>query len=127
MVRLNVLEQVEIPLERDVRIVPALYQDLHAAQGFRLVDLLADFLERERVALVMLGTTIEGAEPAVGDADVRIVDVPVDDERHNVVRVLFAPHPIGLGAELDQRRALVEIEEIAHHAAGKNARRPSGT
>jgi hypothetical protein len=127
MIGLNVLEQVEIPLERDVRIVPALDQNLHAAHGLRLVDLLADLLERKRVPLVVFRPPIERAETAVGDADVRVVDVPVDDERDHVIRMLLSPDPIGFGTKLDERGALVEIQEVAHQAAGRNASRPSGT
>ena len=86
VVALDVAQQVEIPLERDVRIVPALHEDLHAAQRLRLVDLRADLLERERVPFAVLRPPVERAEAAVGDADVRVVDVAVDDVRDDVAR-----------------------------------------
>ena len=79
VVALDVAHQVEVPLERDVRIVPALEQDLHAADRLALVDLGADLLEAQHVALVVLGPAVERAELAVGDADVGVVDVAVDD------------------------------------------------
>ena len=84
VVALDVPQQVEVPLERDVRIVPALHEDLHAAERLGLVDLRADLLERERPALAVLGAAVERAEAAVGDADVRVVDVAVDDVRDDV-------------------------------------------
>ena len=90
MVALDVAHQVEVPLERDVRVVPALDQDLHAAERLRLVDLRADLLERERVALAVLRPPVERAEAAVGDADVRVVDVAVDDVRDDVAGVQLA-------------------------------------
>src|SRR2546430_3938016 len=51
-------------------VVAALDQDLHAAQRPQLVDLPADLLEGEYVALGVLGAAVERAELAVGDADV---------------------------------------------------------
>ena len=88
--RLDVAQQVEVPLERDVRVVPALDEDLDAAQRLRLVDLRADLLERQRVALAVLRPPVERAEAAVGDADVRVVDVPVDDVRDDAVGMPLA-------------------------------------
>ena len=111
--RLMYLQQVEIPLERDVRVVPALHQDLDAAQRLGFVDLGADLLERQRLAFVVLRAAVERAEAAVGDADVRVVDVAVDDVRDDAVRMLLAAHAVGLGAELEQRGVGVEVEEVA--------------
>ena len=45
MVPLDVAQQVEIPLERDVRVMTALHEDLHAAEGLHRIDLPADLLE----------------------------------------------------------------------------------
>src|SRR5207253_5622093 len=44
VVTLDVAQQIEIPLERDVGVVSALHQNLHAADRLELVDLPADFL-----------------------------------------------------------------------------------
>ena len=51
---LDVAHQLEVPLERDVGVVPALEQDLHAADRLALVDLGADLLEAEHVAFLVL-------------------------------------------------------------------------
>jgi hypothetical protein len=62
--------------------VATLHEDARAADCERLLDLLEDDRLREQVALgAVAGAAVEGAEVAVGDADVRVVDVPVDDER----------------------------------------------
>src|SRR5262249_20136784 len=59
----------------------ALHQDTGAADRERLLDLLEDHGLRQQVALAdVAGAAVEGAEVAVGDADVRVVEVPVDDE-----------------------------------------------
>ena len=44
VIPLDVLHQVEIPLEGDVRIVAALNQNLHAAKRFGLIDFRANLL-----------------------------------------------------------------------------------
>src|SRR5690606_37778222 len=45
MMALDVAHQLEIPLERDVRVVAALEKDLDPAERLTLVDLLTDLLE----------------------------------------------------------------------------------
>ena len=63
-------------------MVAALHQHAGAAERERLLDLLEDHRLRQQVALApVAGAAVEGAEVAVGDADVRVVDVAVDDER----------------------------------------------
>src|SRR4029079_16988035 len=71
---LDVPQQIEIPLEGDVRVVPALHQDLYCAQLLCFIDLLANLLVGERPALVVLGTPVERTEATVSDTDVRVVD-----------------------------------------------------
>src|SRR5687768_15234447 len=138
VVRLDVSHQVEIPLERDVGIMAPLNEDLHGAERLGLVDLGADLLEGQRVPLLMLRPAIEGAEPAIGDAHVRVVDVAVDDVRDDAVRMLRLAHAVRLDAELEEGRVLVEVEQITHcrrgqesgvrdQAAGRKASVPFGT
>ena len=64
---------------RQVRIVPALQQQLSAAEPNRLLDLRVDLVEAERVALARSDRPVERAELAARDADVRVVHVAVDD------------------------------------------------
>src|SRR5262249_11669603 len=53
-----------------------------AAERERLLDLLEDDRLRQQIALALVARSpVEGAEVAVGDADVRVVEVAVDDER----------------------------------------------
>src|SRR4029077_12621692 len=69
VVPLDVAHQVEVPLERDIGVVPALDEDLHSADGLELVDLAADLLERQHVPLAMFRPTVECAELAIRAAD----------------------------------------------------------
>jgi hypothetical protein len=118
MMLLDVAHQIEVPLEGDVRIVAPLKQDLHSADRLALVDLGADLLEAQHVAVAMLRPTVERAELAIGDADVGVVDVPVDDVGDHIRRVL--PPPLGVRqlAELEETGPLVEVESVLELAGG---------
>ena len=86
-------------------MVAALHQHAGAAERERLLDLLVDHRLRQQVALApVAGAAVEGAEVAVGDADVRVVDVAVDDERDAV----------GIGAAAAQLvRGAADRDEVA--------------
>jgi hypothetical protein len=60
---------------------PALHQNLRAVDPDEFLDLPADRLEAQRVAVGVFMVAPERAERALGGADVRVVDVPVDDVR----------------------------------------------
>src|SRR5215469_13906642 len=63
-------------------MVAALHEQTRAAESERLLDLLEDDRLRQEVALALVARpAVEGAEVAVRDADVRVVEVAVDDER----------------------------------------------
>src|SRR5207244_503982 len=104
MVALDICEQVQVPLERYIRIVAALHQDLHGAQLLGFLDLLSDLLIRERPPFVVLRAAIERAEAAIGNAHIRVIDIPVYDISDRVVRMLIRTDAIGLGGQLEQRR-----------------------
>jgi hypothetical protein len=54
---------------------------------------------------------VEGAKAAVRDADVGIVDVPVDDVRDRVMRMFGGANAISLEAELEEGRIPVEVQQ----------------
>ena len=61
----------------------SLHEQPGAADRERLLDLLVDDRLREEIRLALVARApVERAEVAVGDADVRVVEVPIDDERH---------------------------------------------
>ena len=95
-------EEILVPLDRQVGVVAALQQQLHAAERDRLVDLPEDLLEPEDVALAEPDRPVERAEVAARDADVRVVDVAVDDVGDDPVRVLARADAVGQLAEQRQ-------------------------
>src|SRR4029453_6862187 len=92
-------------------VVAALHEERGAADRQGLLDLLEDDRLRQEVALgTVARTTVEGAEIAVRVADVRVVDVPVDDERHAPPVDLAVAKLVGCAADRDQVAALEELD-----------------
>ena len=87
---------------RQLGVQPALEEDLHAAGVDDLLQLLAELLAREHVALGMPDGPIERAEAAARRADVRVVDVAIDDVRDDALRMLAAAHRVRREAELEE-------------------------
>ena len=85
-------------------------EDLHTPQRLAFVDLLANLLEAQNVALAVFRPAVERAELSVGDADIGVVDVSVDDVGHDICRVLPPPLCIREAPELEQARPLIELE-----------------
>ena len=125
-VGLHPAEQILVPGERQVRVEPALQQDLHAAQVDRLLELLGQHLARQRVALGLVGgRAVEVAELAAGDADVGVVDVAVDDVGDDAFGVQRPAAGVGGGAQLQHRRLGVEAHRLLGRQAPARRRRRS--
>src|SRR5215813_13079137 len=75
----DVTQQIEIPLERQFRMMPPLHQDLNTTNGRKFVQFLIDLLEREHVMIFIFLRSIKRAELAVNIANVRVIDVSIDD------------------------------------------------
>ena len=81
--RLDRAEEILVVVDPEVRVMAALHEEAGAADRERLLDLLVDHGLRQEIRLALIARApVERAEVAVGDADVRVVQVPVDDERH---------------------------------------------
>src|SRR5262249_41660757 len=111
--RLDGAEEVFVPRQRQIRIMPTLQQQLNAAYGDGLVDLAEDVFESEHVAVGRAHRTVERAEIALGDADVRVVDVAIDDVGDDPVRMLPGPDGVGQPAERGRRRVEVQTQSFA--------------
>ena len=99
-------EQILVPRQRQVGIVTTLEQELHAADGDRFVDLPEHLVEPEHVPFRRSDGPIERAEVAPGDADVRVVDVAVDDVGDDALGMLAGADAVGQrGRAAASRRA----------------------
>src|SRR6187401_2242297 len=83
-------EQIFVPGQRQIGIMTSLQQQLNAAYLDRLVDLAEDLVEAEYVSLIRADIAVKSAKVALRHADVRVVDVPVDDVGDCAVG-MFAP------------------------------------
>src|SRR5262245_13584358 len=88
-------EEILVPLDREVGVMATLQEQLVAADGDGLVDLLEDLLEAEHIAFARSDWPVERAEVAARHADVRVVDVAVDDVRHDPLGVLASADRVG--------------------------------
>src|SRR4051812_45639307 len=90
-----------------------LHEDAGPAQVYSLLNLLQNLLDAQNVAVAFLGlplSTVESTERAGHPADVRVVDVPVDDVRDDVARMEPA-------ADLIRRRR--ELQKVPVEEPGK--------
>ena len=110
-------EQILIVGERQVRMDAALHEDARAVERQRLLHLAADLLERQQVAFGIARLAVEGAEPALVDADVGVVDVAVDVVGGDRGIVEAVPHLVSGQAQVEQ----VAVEEQGMGIAGRDA------
>jgi len=115
--RPQIAEEVLVEGERQVGVHPALHQDASAVEGQRLLDLAADLLERQQIPLGVAGLPVEGAEAALVDADVGVVDVAVDVVGGDRGVVEAVAHLVGGHSELQQ----VAVEQQRMGIAGRDA------
>ena len=87
-----------------------------------------ELLARQHVALGLVGgRAVEVAELAAGHADVRVVDVAIDDVGDLAVGVQRLAARVGGGAELERRRVGVQAERVVgRQARCRRRRRPAG-
>ena len=105
-------EQVLEIFDLQIRIDAALHQHAGAAKVHGLLNLAEDLLFRENVALLVTHRPVEGAEAAVLGAEVRMVDVAVDDVARHALRVKLAPDGVGFHADADQVVALQGVQRF---------------
>src|SRR5918995_469947 len=90
------------PTTAQIWMETALQQDLVAAEGEGLLDLLGELLLAEQIPLLRRQVAVEGTERALGDTHVRVVDVAVDDVGDQALRVQALADGIGQHAEFQQ-------------------------
>ena len=78
-------KEVFVILDPKLWVMTTLEHDLGRTLGNSLVDPLENVLHGTAVSLRGTGQPIEGAERTLDNADVRVVDVPVNDEGGPVV------------------------------------------
>ena len=98
--------QIQVVVPGQVRVHPALQQEASATDGAGLRSLLGQLLPGEHIAAAVAGPVVEGAEGAVDVADVRVVDVAVDDIAGPGRVVVAVPEGRGSHRQVRQLRLL---------------------
>src|SRR5262245_52573589 len=83
----DVMQKIDVPFERQFRMIPALHQDLHAAGGSEFIQLLVELFEAENVMILIVLCPIKRAELAVNVAHVCVINVAIDDVGHDLAAV----------------------------------------
>ena len=106
--RTNRTQHILIVGKWQVGVNASLYHDLRPARRRRLADLRENLLQRQEVAVLRTYLCIERAEAALVHADIRVVDVAVNDERH---RIAEPPPPLRIrrASEADGVAAREEV------------------
>ena len=105
-------QHVLVKVQRQARMQPALKEDLRTAQLLRLFYLLKQLLLAQNTTLWIVRCLKEGAKLAGGDADVSLVDVPINDVGDNALWMEPSAHRISKEAELVQVSLCGETEEV---------------
>ena len=106
-------EQILVPGQRQIGIVAALQQQLNAADRDRFVDLPEHLVEAEDVALRRSDRPVERTEVALRHADVRVVDVAIDDVGDDPLGMLAGADVVGELPEQRCRRVTIQLERLA--------------
>ena len=110
--RLHRAEQILVPLERQIGIVTALQQQLVAADA-RSSRRSCGRSPRSRArSRRCRPLAVERAEVAARDADVRVVDVAVDDVGDDALRMLARADGVGQATEQVRRRVAIELQRF---------------
>src|SRR6476661_2414157 len=75
----DVPKQIEVPIERECRMMPALHQDLNPAGRGKFVEFLVELFAAQDVMVRVFFRAIKRAELAVNVADIGVIDVAIDD------------------------------------------------
>ena len=96
------VHQVHVILQGKLWVQASLEQNSGHALGRRLAHHLHHLVDGVGVGLGALFRSIEGAEGAIGVADVGVVQICVYDKGHYPFRVMAVPERLGQGREVEQ-------------------------
>src|SRR2546422_10697419 len=114
-----------VPVNFQIGMPAALHQHARAAEFDGLANRVVDRFEIEDVSLFSFGSlqwTIKRAECAVLGAEVRVINVAIDDVSDHALGMQFAPDGVGLHADANQIIGTKQIDSLCFgkgHSATK--------
>src|SRR5439155_178791 len=73
----HVLQKINVLLEWQFRMMPALHQNLNSARGSEFIQLLIELLDTKHVRIFVVLGSVKRAEFAVNVAAIRVMDVAI--------------------------------------------------
>src|SRR5438093_7039365 len=122
---LDAAQHLLVPVNFQVGMQTALHQHACAAKFDGFANLVVDRFEIEDVSLFSFGSlqwTIKRAERAVFGAEVRVINVAIDDVGDHALGMQFAPDGVGLHADANQIIGTKQIDSLCFgkgHSATK--------
>ena len=111
-------QQINIIIEVEVWMEPALHQDLRAALRDSLPYFIEKFPFAQYIRVLITLVPVKGAEFTLVDADVRVIDIAVDYKTDIAVRMKGPAHIVGHHAESEKIRILKKVKSLLLCNAG---------
>ena len=108
----HLCQKIQIVFKIQIRIHPPLEQNLGPPQIQGLPNLIRQILPGDHIAPAALGSPVKGTEPAPGDTDIGVVDVPVHHKGDCFVGMLPEPYLLGKPCQLQKRGVHIEAESL---------------
>jgi hypothetical protein len=112
---LNAAQHLLVPINLEIGMQASLHQHSCAAEVHGLANLVVDRIELEDVSLFRLRPfqrTVKRAEGAVFGAEVRVIDVAINDVRDHTLGMELAAKGVGFHADADEIVGAVEVEGL---------------
>ena len=109
---LDFAQQFQVPTQRQLWVHAALHENLRATNRHEFFNLMKNRLVGQRVRIMIFRVAAERAEGALGGADVRVVDVAIDDVGANMVAVYFAAAEVGPHAKIGEWHIAQDVQAL---------------
>jgi len=92
---LDEAEHVAVELQPQIRMKTALQEYLRPPQADGFLYLLKELSPREYIRIGCAGRSVKRAEAATRNADIGVIDIPIDHVRYDWLRMQALPYLIG--------------------------------
>src|SRR5438105_9437410 len=106
-------KEVKIPLQSQLGMMPALHENLRAALPDCFLNFFVDLLMRDYVGVIVAFHAVKRAKLAIDIADVRVVDVSINDIGDDPVAASLVGRSFGqLTPPVGQRPQLLQRQPV---------------
>ena len=112
---LDSAQHLLVPVNLQIRMQTALHQHTRAAKLDRLANFLVNSIEVEDVSFLRLWPlqwTIKRAECAIFSAEIRVINIAINDVGDHAFGMQCAANSVGFHADADEIVGAVEIEGL---------------